>query len=53
MIEDLAKLNETQLAVLRDAIVSELRNSPEIRSILKRKLSAKLRPSMELRTSDD
>jgi hypothetical protein len=53
MIEDLARLNESQLVVLRDAIMKEIRSSPEIRDILKRRLRDTLPPSMELRTQPE
>jgi hypothetical protein len=39
-VEELDALNEKQLKILRDAVLSEVHSSPEIREILK----AKVRP---------
>jgi hypothetical protein len=39
-LEELKALDERHLAILRDAILSEVRTSPEIREVLR----AKLRP---------
>jgi hypothetical protein len=37
-IEELKRLNEKHLAILRDALLTEIRTSPEIREILSNKL---------------